>query len=486
MMNQFHSVLVAFIIFCSLGLWSCKETKKQHDDKIENEIDSLLTLTASSLSRIQIDSAEMYVDKALELCKKINYSHLGCMDTYIFKGQILYYGNNLQESLKYLLKAENEPFAKQNPQSLYEIYRIKGQIYLKLNLLNQTVKEFGKALSLVPKLPSLTYRANTYCMIYENLISAYNQLGDTIQGFQILEKYKRIAEETAEENIYPYKINAYNKVAKYFQEKHQLDSAKYYSLQAIAVANRNSYPYYSNAYITLGECAINENQVDSALYYFKEALTEIEARSLRSDYMLIYGKMVDVYEAVQMKDSAEVYRDKYTQSKNLIAKGNVDAVEATIDTISKEQEDTFKSKMMLYITLGIFIIGLAIIFLILNYLFYKRQIKKKEIHVNDLTKKVNDVFDEVLQLAKANDSSFLPRFTEVYSDFINALCLKHPNLNKSDLVFCAMKYLGFETKEIATITFVEVRSVQTKRSRLRKKLGLSGDIDFYQYLHSLE
>lgn len=482
---KFNSfVLITTALTTLLLFISCNTNSTHKQQEIVNEIDSLLDLTSSCLRRIQIDSAEMHIDKALELCKKVNYSE-GCMDTYIFKGQILYYENSLQESLKYLLMAEKEPFAKQNPMSLYEIHRIKGQIFLRLNLLNQTIKEFGKALSLVPKSTSPIYRANISCMIYENLTTAYGLLGDTIKEFQILNKYKNIAKKTEEVHIYPYKVNAYNKIANYFMKKNQIDSTRYYLFQAIAVADRNSYPYYSNSYITLGECALIENQIDSALHYFKKALVEVEARRLKNDYKLIYNKMAIAFEAAQMADSARVYRDKYIQYENLLAQDNVDAVETTVNAISEEQEGKFKSRIRLYMYIGFSVIGLVLLFLLLNHYFYRRQIKRKDRYVKDLTKKANDAFDDIVQLAKNNDSAFLTRFSEVYAEFMNALMQKHPNLNRTDLTFCAMKYLGFDTKEIAVMTFVEVRSIQTRRSRLRKKMNLSPDTDIYQYLHSL-
>ncbi len=59
------------------------------------------------------------------------------------------------------------------------------------------------------------------------------------------------------------------------------------------------------------------------------------------------------------------------------------------------------------------------------------------------------------------------------------------NLSKSDLTFCAMIWLGFSSKQIAQYTFVEHRSVQNKKNRLRKKLNISSDVDLYFFFKNL-
>ncbi len=41
------------------------------------------------------------------------------------------------------------------------------------------------------------------------------------------------------------------------------------------------------------------------------------------------------------------------------------------------------------------------------------------------------------------------------------------------------------TKEIAALTFREVRSVESSRLRLRKKLGITGDVPLHDFLHTI-
>ena len=72
-------------------------------------------------------------------------------------------------------------------------------------------------------------------------------------------------------------------------------------------------------------------------------------------------------------------------------------------------------------------------------------------------------------------------FDEVHPGFLMRLSRQFA-LSKSDLRLCAYLHLGMTTKEIAALTFKEVRSVESSRNRLRKKLGLPPESNLQQFL----
>ncbi len=86
---------------------------------------------------------------------------------------------------------------------------------------------------------------------------------------------------------------------------------------------------------------------------------------------------------------------------------------------------------------------------------------------------------------RAIAADFRTYFEQVHPDFFDRLLDLHPVLTKNDLRLCAFLYLGMSTKEIASLTFKEVRSVETARLRLRKKLNLDAGTDTARYLHSI-
>ena len=75
-------------------------------------------------------------------------------------------------------------------------------------------------------------------------------------------------------------------------------------------------------------------------------------------------------------------------------------------------------------------------------------------------------------------------FEEVHPDFLKKLSKTYPKLSETDLRLCAYLLLGMSTKEIAALTCREVRSIESSRFRLRKKLGLEPGADVKAFLES--
>lgn len=91
-------------------------------------------------------------------------------------------------------------------------------------------------------------------------------------------------------------------------------------------------------------------------------------------------------------------------------------------------------------------------------------------------------FEELRKMVIKNDPIFIKRFKEAYPIFTTNILKKHPGLIKSEFTLCAMILLNFSAKEIAEYTFIQHRSVQTNRSRLRKKMNLSSEVNLDQYI----
>jgi DNA-binding CsgD family transcriptional regulator len=77
---------------------------------------------------------------------------------------------------------------------------------------------------------------------------------------------------------------------------------------------------------------------------------------------------------------------------------------------------------------------------------------------------------------------FKTYFENVYTDFYSNLLAAYPNLTPNEKKLCALLRLNLNTKEIAAITSREVRSIESARTRLRKKLGLSPNTNLSIFL----
>ena len=97
--------------------------------------------------------------------------------------------------------------------------------------------------------------------------------------------------------------------------------------------------------------------------------------------------------------------------------------------------------------------------------------KNKQITDNDLVIKLIDK-----NLNSDQDWKFFEEaFNNADKHFLDKVKKVHPNLTPNDLRFCAYLRLNLSSKEIAPLLNISVRSVEIKRYRLRKKMGLLHD-----------
>ena len=85
-----------------------------------------------------------------------------------------------------------------------------------------------------------------------------------------------------------------------------------------------------------------------------------------------------------------------------------------------------------------------------------------------------------------NWKRFQDNFNIVYDNFLGMLVTRFPTLKKNDLKLCAYLKMGLSSKEIASLLNTNLRSVETARYRLRKKLGLDGGENLTGFLQSID
>lgn len=86
------------------------------------------------------------------------------------------------------------------------------------------------------------------------------------------------------------------------------------------------------------------------------------------------------------------------------------------------------------------------------------------------------------QLTPDNWQEFRYYFEQVHPSFYDHLEEICPDITQRQKRLCAMLYIGLSTKEISTITFREVRSIESARNRLRKKLEVPAEETIQEFL----
>ncbi|WP_131707591.1 tetratricopeptide repeat protein [Chryseobacterium angstadtii] len=279
-------------------------------------------------------------------------------------------------------------------------------------------------------------------------------------------------------------------LAQYYLYTGKLDSARIYALRAVEMMGRQKTTDIERLWIyyTAGYYYSKIDHVSEAEKMLKSALElSIKTRLTYSFHIKeIYKALAELYEEKKDKERAYFYLTLYQQEDNRLSQARVEAINKTTDGfISEAKKDSDKRKNDLWmigiLSFIVFSVSGASIWKNIQYLKRKKRTLKRE--TDTLKDKVyKKKREEVIELAKKNDSSFLMKFKEMDPEFISRLFILNPDLENSELAFCALLKLRFTSKEIADYTFVQHKSIQQKKYRLRKKLNIEGDMDIYEFL----
>lgn len=304
-------------------------------------------------------------------------------------------------------------------------------------------------------------------------------------------------------------------------------------------AELNNHPGEVNALLHIGELWLSEGQPDSAMHYTGNAL-EICRRHERDDDMVATLKSLsDIYRA---KGDYRQSLDVLTEMNSL--RDSLQNAESRLRLTNLSNENsspapaavTGSRRSAMWLTVAIVVLLGAMILLLTFWLKQRHESHEKLAKANEeqqlLTENIdklqremtslsleklklheglNDVSDclrtvltelspresekrDTLRrmLARVNnmaafdaDEEFKLFFERVHPNFYNTLSERFPELTPRDMRLCAFLYLGMTTKEIAVLTYREIRSVDSARNRLRKKLGLEINDDLTAYMRSI-
>lgn len=312
-----------------------------------------------------------------------------------------------------------------------------------------------------------------------------------------------------------------------FQELNQLDSALYYSYQVNSLTKQPSedlflFNFYIDSnekdsidkYFNLIRNSIKKQEVSqSTLFYRVKAISDYYMLNKNYDSALIYlDRQVEIAESVKRQNllgSAYKQMAKYFKLKgdeleylrytkkmidynHEIEKSRTQSSSLTAETILRLSEEKISNinnsnRRILMVSLVAFLVMIAIIYWtnqkkINAVAIVEEKSRQLELEKNDLRGKVSGSIGDVIELAKQNDPGFLAKYQEVFTERFQKLERLEPPLTTEELKLCAMLSLNFSTKDIANFTFVQPKTIQMKKYRLRKKYELDSSVDLYEWI----
>ena len=280
-----------------------------------------------------------------------------------------------------------------------------------------------------------------------------------------------------------------------------------------------------------------------AKYLFLSLVKDTASTNLKSKKDLMLN-LFEVYEKLEVNDSALYYYKNYSILNNkMVELQNFKSTQELIIThntnqtqrenqVLKIQNEAQKKYSTLVIGLSIFLLIFIILLLLFirqrrnlhtkkqeivrtenNLLKEKLEFKSKELTINTMNmirhnEFINSLIPDLRKLNQLNTinrkqtllniirninlhnkshlwDDFNKTFTEVNNSFFDSLNQKYPNLTPKDRKLAALLKLDLSTKDIAAITHMSIRGVESARHRLRIKIALSPDINLSSYFQDL-
>jgi tetratricopeptide (TPR) repeat protein len=294
----------------------------------------------------------------------------------------------------------------------------------------------------------------------------------------------------------------------------------------------------TEALYALGELYIKKNYPKQALEFYEKGLKIARNINDLNNVKNGYKHLSDLYHQLSNWELSFLFFEKYTELKDSIL--NIEnlsrieelQIEYKMDKKNRQIETQKKliqqkeQNLWLVILIGALIAAMLIIIILFviitrqhkvkllqkqaENLRQELELKNKELVCNvrsiyvknqvinkvarklsknvakdseDNRKAINSVIHELKNnLDDTGWKEFETRFSQVHESFYNNLQKQFPDLTETDRKLAAMLKLGLSSKEIASITMTRPESVDTARSRLRKKMGLSSNVGLGEFL----
>ena len=410
---------------------------------------------------------------------------------YINEAQVLIDIAEYEKSLS-LLKLVSRRYKGNNKDVKARILGGVARNYLNIGLYKQAIKTWEKAVELSKGLQNEKYLS---AIFYNNIASALLKLGESENAIIYFKKSL---------SIYPFSstYRGLSKLAIDTESDFEL-SKSYLEAGATFIMDNRNFNNYAEAlasdYLNELDRAIiskgyayhylKKGEVETSIEKYQEALAISRRLNRISLSVEILKEIGELYREQGDLEKSNKYFTEYIHLNDSLGNAKIKSLSIPFGDLIEEENWLKEVESGLDYSLIFGVSALAGTSFILFVLIRNNSRQKKKLEIGReklrLKQSLNESFDEVIDLARSNDPAFLGKFKQVYPSLYGKLSATEINLTDSEIALCAMIWLKFSTKEIAQFTFVQHKTVQIKKYRLRKKLSLPKGTDLYKWMSSL-
>jgi len=483
-------LLPGLLILAGIQSYAQQYSKKQ--------IDSILD-SVSYTYNLEL-SIKMAV-KAYDAAKAINYEE-GMVRALLSRAAKYANASHFEEAFKAAVAAESATVKLNNPRYLAVLGVAKGRSYARLGFHKEAEETLLGAIPIAQNIADADQRHNRLGNIYDILAENQQLLKQYAKALPLRQKayaeYAKIRNKRKFPNIASLPLC---NLADNFLTLKQLDSAEFYFKKATIVAKQYNENFIkAAAFNALGDLYYQQKKYRAAEISYKsafDAFAELkDARMLKNACV----GLSKVYTALNEKTKAEKYLKRSVELTDSVANVEKAAIKTPLDYIVKQEEEQLAKhrsrnfRIILLISL-LLIIAMCVIFF--SRYKFKKKLQINSEKVDELMKriKLNDddyrsaskaeELKEIVQMAVSNHPAFIAKYNEFDPEFSKKLFNIAPSLVAAEVEFCILLKLNFETKEIARYTKVSVRTVEGRKYRVRKKLGIPSNHDINIWMSHL-
>jgi DNA-binding CsgD family transcriptional regulator len=321
-------------------------------------------------------------------------------------------------------------------------------------------------------------------------------------------------------------LNDLENARKYFKEFKRLKNNS-------TIVKYNYFNFEAGINKSFGDFFFNKKQIDSTLFYLEKStkLTDYMSEDVLKNYYRLYA---DTNKYLGDIDKSKTYIDSLIFVQNRLFNRTVKASFKVNDSLITAESELIvqnDKKAFNRIVAGFSVLALLLLSLLI-FVYYWKQKKKLEEHnldiknsllflktnneqlgvkVYGLEEYIQNLKKEVKQISRTgsvdhqkekiknlyknlhlNSSTLLDK-SENHLDLVNNLNIaffrkieeNYPKLNKPEIIICYYLFMGFTNKEIAVFLNTTIRSVESRRYRISKKMNLSKkDMTLLEFLQS--
>ncbi|MEZ5082807.1 MAG: tetratricopeptide repeat protein [Bacteroidales bacterium] len=441
-----------------------------------------------------------------------------------------------EQALRLLYNALTLFKERENEIMLASTYTIIGGVYFDQGNTEKAFENYQNALSIFIKINNKKGASYTY----NNIGEIYRLEG---QSKDALLYYNKAIDYNEDPGRKEFLAVVYQNMGIVHLNQNKYDSAYYFLTLSENLSRQIDIPERNASInISLGKYHLKQGNLEKSLNYF---LTGYETSLLYSNLLSIKDAALglsDVFAQQKNFRKAYYYHNEYKVVSDSILKisnlGKIAQIEMKnlYDNEQKIREMERQKTSLKYVTLAI---CLSFVLILLILLYGRQRIKLKHSHIvaenmqlehislkdeidfknRELTTNVmylvnkNELLNLITEKLQKSKSKFSPenrkkvesiilnlqqnldkdiwkefesRFREVHKDFYEKLVEKFPHLTEKDKKLCALIKLNLSTKEISTLSHLNINSVEVARTRLRKKLNISKtDIGLNKFLSGI-